>query len=172
MIMKTQTKIVCFVIAALSFFGMFSFSFGTGETFKGFFVTKEGKTIVVGEFIRLKKRKCYSCYFEGNSICVPFTEIKNLTDLGNRIVLIEKRSGKKFKVKCMHFPPLIVGEYAFYDQNSEKYSEGDYTDYTRKIVFDEDFGELRKCQKCERTFPPDYLFCPYDKSELRLLKVK
>jgi len=157
------------------------YCFGAREIFKGYFVTTDGKTQAVSEFVNLKLD--FSCTYQGNRIKIPLEDIKSIIVIGkweDKIVVVEKRNGKMFKVEgrldwiadsgCSPAKCIL---YKFYDEINEHYSKAQIIGLSvKEIVFDEDFGSLRKCQKCGRTFPPDYLFCPYDKSPMRLIQVK
>ena len=152
-------------------FILVTYSVGFCETYKGYFITYADKTIVVNSFDELKNAGKFFCKYEGNSIGIPYSKIKSMTslDMGRKTVLIERRDGVKFEVKADS--SLRVGWYSFYDIISESYSSAAEND-VKRIVFDEDFGDLRKCPKCSRTYIPEYMFCPYDKTQMKLIKIK
>ena len=144
-------------------------SFGGQETVKGHFITKDGKYQPVDEFMDLKGESFFY-KSEGKELSIPYAEIKSLTYFGDDKILVKKRNGKELRVNKSY---LRVGSFAFYDPVSMKYSTEMISNHLiKKIVFDDDFGEMRKCLKCGRTYPPDYLFCPYDRTKLRLIKIQ
>jgi hypothetical protein len=149
-----------------------------GMALKGYFVDYKGNTQVVGEFLSFVEE--FGCTFENNKVKIPIADLKEILKLDDtgKILLI-KRNGKKFEVQgtfCHLFRQKKCKyssvNYTFYDKINEKYSEGTlHHSRVKRIVFDDDFGELRKCPKCNKTFPPDHLFCPYDKTDLKLVKI-
>jgi len=150
-------------------FGVYYFSYGSDETFKGFLITTNGKYHLIGEFLDLKGERFY-CAYKEKELFIPYTEIKSLTCLDENTILVVKRNGEKLKVNRNY---LQVGSVAYYDPVKMRYATKIFSSHLiKKIVFDDDYGQLRKCQKCQRTYPPDYLFCPYDKTELKLIKIK
>ena len=170
--------IICFITLVLSVP-----CYAGGETFKGHIVSTKGKTIVATQF-EFRKYHEAPYEYEGQSIKVPFKDMKRVSSLGHNWYLLEKRNGKQFKVKG--HPDKKIGVlstsggpgqywllYHFYDPVNEAIKlESIYVDDIQEVVFDTEFGELRKCPKCSRTFPPDYVYCPYDRSEMRLTKIK
>ncbi|MBW2322727.1 MAG: hypothetical protein JRF41_04275 [Deltaproteobacteria bacterium] len=137
-------------------------SYGGDETFKGVVITTDGKYHLVGEFLDLKGESFYCRY--------PYAELKSITYLGDETVLILKRNGEELKVSKGY---LQVGAIAYYNPMDMKYvTEMISNHLIKKIVFDDDFGEARKCPKCGKTYPADFLFCPYDKAVLKLIKIK
>lgn len=56
----------------------------------------------------------------------------------------------------------------FYDDMSKKIERKSIsTDEVSKIIFDENIGELKQCPKCKNWWPQDFIFCPYDATELK-----
>jgi hypothetical protein len=153
-----------------------------GEHFTGHFVTTNGKTQVVGEFSNLEDD--FDVEHNGNDIDIKINKIKEVfrvekTDGSQHPFIVILRNGNKFKVNTSFgylFDTEAGGDdflsYTFFDRINGKYSEDIIYEYNvKKIVFDEDYGELRRCPKDGKTFPPDYLFCPYDKTKMDLVKI-
>ena len=152
-------------------------SYPQGEAFKGYFVTTEGKTIVATRFLNLNDERPFKCKYEGNILEIPINVISRIQMLASRqTLMITRRDGSEFVVQ--NSDGIIGGyglhlHYEYYDKISQRFAKSSMDPvYIRKIVFDEDYGQLRKCEQCSRTFPPDYVFCPYDKSDLKLIRVK
>ena len=145
------------------------------ETYKGYFVTFEGKTQVVGEFLSLKDN--LEARYNGNLIKIPMASIKKVLCVDPKELLVTKRDGKEFLVTAWTGEMFNTDgngcmRYTFYDEINEQYSTDKINGgQLKEIVFDDDFGDLRKNPKTGRTYPPDYLFDPYDKTPLVLIQV-
>jgi len=94
-------------------------------------------------------------------------EFEYLSDTSARLTL---RSGKVFTIQGLS---RNWGTSVYtYDEINEKLSEQKIIGYDiHKIVFGEQAGSTKKCPKCDREFPADYLYCPYDKHDLNWSKV-
>jgi len=147
--------------------------YAQGETMKGTILTTSNQTLVANEFTGLSGEKAFHCTYNGNSLEIPLSLIKKLTRQKDDLILIEKRDGNQFLVKGTLYNLQERISYSFFDPISEQYSSTTiHYNNISEIVFDDDFGNLRKCETCEATFPPNYVFCPFDKSDLVLIKVK
>ncbi|MBW1708706.1 MAG: hypothetical protein JRG97_07825 [Deltaproteobacteria bacterium] len=162
-------KLLRILLILCLFFGISYPSYGGDETFKGVVITIDGKYHLVGEFLDLKGESFY-CRYNEKELYIPYAELKSITYLGDETVLILKRNGEELKVSKGY---LQVGAIAYYNPMDMKYvTEMISNHLIKKIVFDDDFGEARKCPKCGKTYPADFLFCPYDKAVLKLIKIK
>ncbi len=142
------------------------------ETFHGYFVTEKGQTQPVDEFLNLYDS--FSFRYLANTSKIDFSNIKTIVFLKKNQAIITKKNGKKFKV--IADATRLSGEYLkykYYDLVNERIVKSAiHYDSIKEIGFADDFGDIRKCPVCGRTFFPDYIFCPYDKEKLLLIKVK
>jgi hypothetical protein len=123
------------------------------EIFKGYFVTKDGRTQTVDEFTNLARSFTFVYRRKGIVTKLPLIDIKALTDLGSEQIRITRRNGEILSAqmwniaggKCMVFSYLkaewsvYVNEldYSYYDQCESKrfQSEISLCDI-KEIVFD------------------------------------
>jgi len=177
MLQSVSKYFIFFVFSAL----LASSSFGQeGLHFTGHFVDEEEKIQVVGEFKNLHQE--WKVDHKGNQTKIPTKKIKEIRKIDEFIFIVTTRDHREFKVegKLCDFVIDSPGycqdqhlKYTYYDKINEKYSEDAiHHKNINKIVFDEDYGEIRRCPKGGRTFPPDYLFCPFHKNtNLELVRV-
>lgn len=157
---------VCFVVLALIA------TVAKAETFRGYFITNKDQTQAVDEFMDLNDY--FRFKYKANETKISFSEIKSIIFLENNWAIIIKKNGKKFKVRSS--ARELSGrylKYRYFDLVTEKAVETSiFQGYIKEIGFAKDFGDLRECPICGRSFFPDYIFCPFDKAKLNLIIVK
>ena len=114
--------------------------------------------------------------YEGNRISIPTTDVKEIIWTGPREMTVTLRAGRVYRLSgCWpHHDQRSRIRYEFWDEINQKWSTGTvligyparYEKRCNKVVFGQDIGDLKKCPKCKSYFPQDFLFCPYDKSDL------
>jgi hypothetical protein len=153
------------------------FAFGQGEQFQGTIVTEEGQTRVVKHFTNLKAEM--HAEYRGSGTGIPITDIKSILRVEEReggwdTLLIKSRDGREFKVEGVMESMVDDDPFKISTINP---ATGEYSEETlwsrkiKKIVFGENYGSLRRCPDGGKTFPPDYVYCPYHKTELQLIQV-
>lgn len=153
-----------------------SIAFGQGEQFRGEVVTEEGQTRIAEQFLNLRDE--LTVRYRGSLTEIPMTEIKSVirVEEGEGVLIITNREGKKFKAEGEMGDMTEDGE-GYFSYSAINPATGDYSETTaaahrvKKVVFGEDYGSLRRCPDGGRTFPPDYVFCPYHKTKLKLVQV-
>jgi len=177
--MKKGTTNAIFLLALILTITATSFVYA-GETLSGYVVTNKGQTIVIPSF-SFKAEDTIEFKHKGQKIKIQWRDIKKILSVGGCDVVLTKRSGKVFEVKTANsycgnpfgWDPSYSMRYKYFDEINETYTEGKIRyGSIKEVVFDEKLGSLMKCPKCTKTFPPDYIFCPYDKEKLELVQIK
>ena len=126
--------------------------FWKGEIFKGYFVTKDGRTQTVDEFINLTEFHTFIYRKRGILAHLPIVYIKSLRDAGGNQIQVTKKDGEVFTVQtwgpsgdqCMvfsHFQAeatIYANElyYDFHDLTEGKHSQSKISLCDiKKIVF-------------------------------------
>lgn len=122
---------------------------------KGYFVTKDGRTQTVDDFVNLTEFHSFVCRLDGSIAPIQIVSIKSLTDLGGNRVRVTKKDGEIFTVEtwnntedqCMVFTgfmaeiTIYVNElsYKFHDVSRKQNSRSKISLCDiKKIVFDWD----------------------------------
>jgi len=124
-------------------------------------------------FVKLEKELQYY-YFTGNykgkKTTVLWSKLKEFEYLNDTSVRMTLRTGKTFTLTETSRPSVY---FYYYDEINEKLTQDAVSgSAVHKIVFDTHIGSVKKCPKCNRQFPEDYLFCPHDKTDLDWSKVE
>jgi len=139
---------------------------------KKFTKTIEPNEAISGDFkennIKIKIADIKEVQFLTSDVAYTFDHSKLVKKSGD--VVIIKRDGKQYTLKNAYFPTSHFG-YEFFDEINNRVSENvvAFSEVSR-IVFGEDIGTAKKCPKDGRIFPSDYVYCPFDKTELISVK--
>ena len=139
---------------------------------KKFTKTIEPNEAISGDFkennIKIKIADIKEVQFLTSDVAYTFDHSKLVKKSGD--VVIIKRDGKQYTLKNAYFPTSHFG-YEFFDEINNRVSENvvAFSEVSR-IVFGEDIGTAKKCPKDGRIFPSDYIYCPFDKTELISVK--
>jgi len=99
-----------------------------------------------------------------NYVTINVSEVKEIVQLAPKGFKITLRDGREITT-----PTLSIGvfEYYLYDEvNGKKIQSAIHMSSISKIVFQEDVGNLKHCPKCNKWWPSDFIFCPYDSTKL------
>ncbi len=139
---------------------------------KKFTKTIEPNEAISGDFkennIKIKIADIKEVQFLTSDVAYTFDHSKLVKKSGDIVII--KRDGKQYTLKNAYFPTSHFG-YEFFDEINNKVSENmvAFSEVSR-IVFGEDIGTAKKCPKDGRIFPSDYIYCPFDKTELISVK--
>lgn len=152
----------------------------------GVIYKRNGAVIKTKKFTKtLEPNEAISGDYKENNIKIKISDIKEVQLLTSDVaytfdhsklvkksgdIVIIKRDGKQYTLKNAYFPSSHFG-YEFFDEINNRVSENmvAFSEISR-IVFGEDVGTAKKCPKDGRLFPSDYVYCPYDKTELISVK--
>ncbi|MBI5182129.1 MAG: hypothetical protein HZA06_04355 [Nitrospirae bacterium] len=135
---------------------------------KKFTKTLEPNEAISGDYkennIKIKIADIKEVQFLTSDVAYTFDHSKLVKKSGDIVII--KRDGKQYTLKNAYFSTSHFG-YEFFDEINNKVSENmvSFSEVSR-IVFGEDIGTAKKCPKDGRIFPSDYVYCPYDKTEL------
>ena len=138
------------------------------ENVGGYLITAEGKQIVVDEFVNLLET--YTCKYEGAPLTIPMKRIKRLKLQGSGMA-VTTTNGMTYNV--LGSMMICLDDYLEY--RTINTVTGESLDaridpmLVESVVFGRKATDLKKCPLCGRTFPGEYLYCPYDKSDLKPL---
>ena len=110
--------------------------------------------------------------YKGKNTRVVWSQIKEFEYLNDLSVRVTLRNGKTFTLESQFGVRQDLCFY-YYDEINEKLTQDAVRgSVVHKVVFDTCIGSVKKCPKCNRQLPEDYLFCPYDKTDLNWSKVE
>lgn len=174
-------KYIFFGLMALFILGITSDVFSKAMV-GGVIYKRNGVVIKTKKFTKtLEPGDVLSGEFKGNDVKIKMSDIKEIqlltTDVAftfdhSKLVkksgdlVIIKRDEKQYTLKNAYFSSSHFG-YEFFDEINNRVSENTlpFSEVSR-ITFGEDIGTAKKCPKDGRLFPADYIYCPYDKTEL------
>ena len=145
-------------------------------SFGGHIIKKDGTSIEVVEFLNPLKTGSIGGEYKNNWVEFSADILKDIW-----ILSLEGKNIMNLKIMTRDGREFIIYNALFYDGTND-YDRIVYTVFNEitggsakqitslsdvsNLIFDEDIGELKRCPKCKKVFPSDYLFCPYDKEEL------
>jgi hypothetical protein len=135
---------------------------------KKFTKTLEPNEVISGDYkennIKIKMSDIKEVQLLTSDVAYTFDHSKLVKKSGDIVII--KRDGKQYTLKNAYFSSSHLG-YEFFDEINNRVSENilSFSEVSR-IVFGEDIGTAKKCPKDGRLFPSDYIYCPYDKTEL------
>jgi hypothetical protein len=124
---------------------------------------------VVDEFYNLLET--YTCKYEGAPLTIPMKRIKRLKVQGSGIT-VTTTNGMSYNV-LGSMTISLDDDLKYRTMNSvtgEKQEASIDPMLVETVVFGRKASDMKKCPVCGRTFPSDYLYCPYDKSDLKPMK--
>ncbi|MBI5180840.1 MAG: hypothetical protein HZA05_05510 [Nitrospirae bacterium] len=139
---------------------------------KKFTKTLEPSEAVSGDYkennIKIKISDIKEVQLLTSDVAYTFDHSKLVKKSGDLVII--KRDGKQYTLKNAYFSTSHFG-YEFFDEINNRVSENmvAFSEISR-IIFGEDVGTAKKCPKDGRIFPSDYIYCPYDKTELISVK--
>lgn len=145
---------------------------GTVIKTKKFTKTLEPNEAISGDYkennIKIKIADIKEVQFLTSDVAYTFDHSKLVKKSGDIVII--KRDGKQYTLKNAYFPSSHFG-YEFFDEINNRVSENmvAFSEISR-IIFGADIGTAKKCPKDGRIFPSDYVYCPYDKTELITVK--
>ena len=152
----------------------------------GVIYKRNGAVIKTKKFTKtLEPNEAISGDYKENNIKIKISDIKEVQLLTSDVaytfdhsklvkksgdLVIIKRDGKQYTLKNAYFSTSHFG-YEFFDEINNRVSENmvAFSEVSR-IVFGADIGTAKKCPKDGRIFPTDYVYCPYDRTELITVK--
>ncbi len=135
---------------------------------KKFTKTLEPNEFISGDYkennIKIKIADIKEVQLLTSDVAYTFDHSKLVKKSGDLVII--KRDGKQYTLKNAYFSSSHFG-YEFFDEINNRVSENmvAFSEISR-IAFGEDLGTVKKCPKDGRIFPSDYIYCPYDKTEL------
>lgn len=153
-------------------------------SFGGYIVTSDGVTIRVVEFLQPLRSYYIQGTYKGSTVRFKASDLLEVWLLDENCTYgwiyqkgrckgtmrVTNRDSKTFTITECDFAAhnLEWGlSYVVYNEITGSAEETSIMTYDiSRLSFSEDLGTIRQCPKCERIFPSDYLFCPYDSTEL------
>lgn len=120
--------------------------------------------------------QAFEVTMDGNPIEIAVENVKRIMHVDESNYVLELRDGRQFTVQT-HLPRIFKDEpnisVSFYDDINQQYSDRTvYYTHITELVFDDQYGNMRRNPNTGRTYPYDYLFDPYDQTPLELYPVQ